>query len=170
MQESTRYCNYSKDRFNNELTYIIPQWIYDLQAEIASYRDPLTGDSRDWLMDIKGNNLIDHLICMDRTASIWWDTLIKAEDTYNFLVNTDESYKLKPQEARGILPLDLKSDLVVTGFVSDWIHFFKLRSYIAATGKPHPDLQVLADGLLSDFIDNKYITYEEMDIKNKVEA
>ena len=26
-QESTRYCNYSKDKFNNELTFIIPCWI-----------------------------------------------------------------------------------------------------------------------------------------------
>ena len=25
-QESTRYCNYSKDKFNNELTFIIPNW------------------------------------------------------------------------------------------------------------------------------------------------
>ncbi|MFT3753700.1 MAG: FAD-dependent thymidylate synthase [Paludibacter sp.] len=26
-QESTRYCNYSKDKFNNELTFISPCWI-----------------------------------------------------------------------------------------------------------------------------------------------
>ena len=26
-QESTRYCNYSKDKFNNELTFILPNWV-----------------------------------------------------------------------------------------------------------------------------------------------
>ncbi|MFQ9446420.1 MAG: FAD-dependent thymidylate synthase [Christensenellales bacterium] len=25
-QESTRYCNYSKDKFNNELTFVQPEW------------------------------------------------------------------------------------------------------------------------------------------------
>ena len=26
-QQSTRYCNYSKDKFGNELTFIIPEWV-----------------------------------------------------------------------------------------------------------------------------------------------
>ena len=26
-QESTRYCNYSKDKFDNELTFIVPSWV-----------------------------------------------------------------------------------------------------------------------------------------------
>ena len=47
MQESSRFCNYSKGKFNNELTYIIPRWIYDIQAEKASYRDYATGESKD---------------------------------------------------------------------------------------------------------------------------
>ena len=162
MQESTRYCNYSKDKFGNELTFIIPQWIYDLQAEIASYNDSLTGLSRRWLIDKKGSDLIDHLICLDRSASTWWDVLMQIEDDYNYLVTTDEGYKLKSQEARGILPLDLKSELVMTGFVSDWKHFFALRSHIAATGKPHPDIQILADKLLNEFIERNYIAEDEI--------
>lgn len=39
MQESTRFCNYSKGKFNSELTFIIPEWIYDCQAKRASYID-----------------------------------------------------------------------------------------------------------------------------------
>lgn len=27
-QESTRYCNYSKDKFGNELTFVRPPWVY----------------------------------------------------------------------------------------------------------------------------------------------
>ena len=162
LNESTRYCNYGKEKFGSELTFIIPQWIYDLQAEQASYNDPLTGLSRTWLMDKKGNDLIDHLVCLDRSASAWWNLMIKAQDAYIYLTTTDEGYKLKPEEARGVLPLDLKSELIVTGFVSDWIHFFRLRSYIAATGKPHPDIQKLADPLMQEFIDRGYCTYEEI--------
>lgn len=41
MNESTRYCNYTKGKFGSELTFIIPEWIYDVQAETASYKDHL---------------------------------------------------------------------------------------------------------------------------------
>ena len=162
LNESTRYCNYGKDKFGSELTFIIPQWIYDLQAEEASYPNPCDHSSQAWLMDEHGEDLIKDLICMDRTASSWWDAMTKAEEDYMYFITTDEGYKLKPEEARGILPLDLKSELIVTGFVSDWIHFFRLRSHIAATGKPHPDIQKLADPLMQEFIDRGYCTYEQI--------
>ena len=35
-QESTRYCNYSKDKFGNELTFVKPEWILDLFTYEAS--------------------------------------------------------------------------------------------------------------------------------------
>ena len=40
----------------------------------------------------------------------------------------------------------------MTGFVSDWKHFFRIRSRIAETGKPHPQAQELADPLMNEFI------------------
>ena len=64
----------------------------------------------------------------------------------------------KPQEAREVLPLAIKCDMIMTGFVSDWQHFFDLRtSIIAKTGKPHPDASALADPLYKEFIARKYI-------------
>ena len=162
LNESTRYCNYSKAKFGSELTFIIPEWIYNLRNEKTQYVDSQTGEPRSWLLDKHGEDLIEHLVCIDRSASTWWHNLIRAQDDYNYLITTDEGYKLKPEEARGILPLDLKSELIVTGFVEDWIHFFRLRSYIAATGKPHPDIQILADPLMQEFIDRGYCTYEEI--------
>jgi len=89
--------------------------------------------------------------------------LTQVEDDYLYLTTVDEHYVLKAEEARGILPLDLKSELIVTGFISDWIHFFRLRSHIAATGKPHPDIQKLADPLMQEFIDKGYCTYEQIE-------
>lgn len=165
LNESTRYCNYFKDKFGSELTFIIPQWIYDARNEIASYVDSLTGESRDWLAQETGEKLVDSLSCIDRTVSSWEDHLLLCEKDYNYFVSTEEGYKLKAEEARGILPLDLKSELIVTGFVSDWIHFFRLRSFIAATGKPHPDIQKLADKLLSDFEDREYVDFDQ--VKNE---
>ena len=58
--------------------------------------------------------------------------------TYFDLIN---KYQWKPEEARGILPLDLKTDLIVTGTKSQWDDFFELRCAKSA----HPDIQVIAN-------------------------
>ena len=65
---------------------------------------------------------------------------------------------MKPQMARDILPLALKTELVMTGFVSDWKYLFRLRtSILAETGKPHPDMAALCDPLYKEFINIGYI-------------
>ena len=162
LNESTSYCNYSKDKFGSELTFIIPQWIYKMQEEESSSVDYLTGEVKDWIMNLSGEILVS---CEDRHVAAWMDCLERCEEDYIYLTKDEEGYQLKAEEARGILPLDLKSELIVTGFISDWIHFFRLRSYIAATGKPHPDIQKLADGLLYEFTKEGYCTLDE--VKNE---
>jgi thymidylate synthase (FAD) len=54
---------------------------------------------------------------------------------------------LKPQEAREILPLCTATEVVYTGFVSDWKHFFELRTAPNA----HPDIRKLALDLQEQF-------------------
>lgn len=83
----------------------------------------------------------------------WEIALMNAEASYNNLIKAG----LKPQVARGVLPLDTKTELYMTGFISDWKHFFRLRSRIAETGKPHPQAQELADLLMDEFIKREYI-------------
>lgn len=158
MNESTRWCNYSKGKFGSELTFIIPQWIYDCRNENASYIDYATGKPKNWLASLTGENLINQLSCEDRAVAAYIDNLEKCEEDYIYLTNCDEGYKLKPEEARGILPMDTKSELIMTGFADDWIGFFLQRSYLSETGRPHPDVRILADGLMLDFIDKGFIT------------
>lgn len=132
-QESTRYCNYSKDKFNNELTFIQPCWLNDEKLKLyGSY----------------------HTVIRDKSPeSIFIANLNNAEKDYLDLIKLG----WKPQEARAVLPNSLKTELIVTGFVSDWKKFFRLRSRIAETGKPHPQAQELADPLMEEFIARKYI-------------
>ena len=59
----------------------------------------------------------------------------------------------KAQEARAILPNALKTELVMTGFVSDWKHFFELRD----AGSAHPQARELAQPLHEEFIKRNYI-------------
>lgn len=132
-QESTRYCNYSKDKFGNEITFIKPCFLDD--SKLALY-GPY------------------HTVIRDKSPeSIFIASLNNAEKDYIDLIDLG----WKPQEARAVLPNALKTELVMTGFVSDWNHFFRLRSRIAETGKPHPQAQELADPLMDEFIARKYI-------------
>ena len=137
--ESTRYCNYSKDKFNNELTFIIPSWSKILECSVKV----------DSLMSI------DNLKRVSKEAETnWIQSLMSAEVNYLHMIEVG----YKPQEAREVLPLATKCDMVMTGFVSDWEHFFRLRtSIIAETGNPHPDASALANPLYKEFINRNYL-------------
>lgn len=118
-QESTRYCNYSKEKFG-EITFILPIWCYNGKENTFE--------------------------------QMFKNTCTKAEQDYLKLIELG----YKPQEARAILPTALKTELIMTGFTSDWKHFFDLRA-LGTTGSPHPQAKELAEQLIKKFMDNKYI-------------
>lgn len=128
-QESQRYCNYSKDKFNNELTFIRPTWL-NIPTGDYTYWDG------DWC-DI--DNMKIQLPSDNGVADNFLWCLNNAGMQYRLLINKG----LKPQEARGVLPNATKTELVMTGFESDWEGFFKLR----CSGAAHPDAKKLADEL-----------------------
>ena len=118
-QESTRYCNYSKDKFGQELTFIEPTWEFPSSSNIVNTRER-------------------------------FETMLgEAEANYMELITLG----FKPQEARAVLPNALKTEIVVTGFIDDWKHFFELRCASAA----HPDIRKLALDLQKQFIDREFI-------------
>lgn len=130
-QESQRYCNYNKDKFNNELTFIKPTWL-DIPTGDYTYWDG------DWC-DI--DNMKIQLPSDNGVADNFLWCLNNAGMQYRLLINKG----LKPQEARGVLPNATKTELVMTGFESDWEGFFRLR----CSGAAHPDAKKLADELKS---------------------
>lgn len=130
-QESQRYCNYNKDKFNNELTFIKPTWL-DIPTGDYTYWDG------DWC-DI--DNMKIQLPSDNGVADNFLWCLNNAGMQYRLLINKG----LKPQEARGVLPNATKTELVMTGFESDWEHFFELR----CSGAAHPDAKKLANELKS---------------------
>lgn len=137
------YCNYSKDKFGNELTFIKPCWL-DIPTGHYAYWDG------DWCDINKMKIQLPEGEHKDIDAFLW--TLNNTETHYTLLINSG----WKPQEARAVLPNSLKTELVVTGFVSDWKHFFGLRA-IGTTGAPHPQAKELAEPLMKEFIARKYI-------------
>lgn len=144
-QESTRYCNYSKDKFGHEITFIEPTWFDKESCDINYIKYPaiLTDgffpeyDYSDW----NGSTRKE----ITKEAMFIW-SLLTAERAYFEAIRLGA----KPQEARQILPNALKTELVMTGFVSDWQHFFDLRAR-GTTGAPHPDAKALAEPLMHEF-------------------
>lgn len=142
-QESTRYCNYSKDKFGSELTFIIPCWM-DMHDT-----DEGREVTRNWNFDIlDGCSIIAEEGEFDDARDAFLTSLNVAEHCYLELLQKGWT----TQQARAVLPNSLKTELVVTGFIKDWKHFFSLRSGIAKTGKPHPQAQELAEPLMDEFV------------------
>lgn len=119
-EESTRYCNYSKDKFNNELTFIKHCWLNDEKLK-------LYGDY--------------HTVIRDKSPeSIFIANLNNVEKDYLDLIKLGWT----PQQARQILPLSTKVQTIHTAFESDWAEFISLRAD-ACSGSVHPNMKVIAD-------------------------
>lgn len=141
-QESTRYCNYSKDKFGNQLTYIIPQ---NLELNEGEYKRELT----DTGFEITGDGFFFESKDGFDDESLFIYHLLTCEHRYFAFLDMG----WKPQQARAILPNALKTEVVMTGFLSDWEHFFELR----CASNAHPDMQFLANKLKELFISKSYI-------------
>lgn len=108
-EQSTRYCDLTKNKFGGELTFIKPAWRQkDKNGFILSFDD--------------------------------YDA---------FLANCEQTYKQlrqqgwRPEQARQVLPLGLKTQAVYTAFSDNWEHFLKLRAD-NVSGKAHPNMQLIA--------------------------
>lgn len=117
-RESTRYCNYTKDKFNKEITYIDP---------FFSKKDKAAHE-------------------------LLTSALHYTEIYYKYLIQAG----WKPEQARVVLPCAIKSPLLMTGFVSDWQHFFDLRA-LDKTGPAHPQAKELALPLYNEFKEKEWI-------------
>ena len=133
-QESTRYCNYSKDKFGNELTFILPPWVDERQL----------GEQNSQELLIQMGSLSNPTYTQEDLNELYFlFSLASSEVQYFNLINNG----WKPQQARAVLPNSLKTELVVTGFASDWEHFFELRD----AGSAHPQARELAHPLHEEF-------------------
>lgn len=103
LMESTRYCNYHDDKFDNEITVVKPvNW------------DEIGDNTKTFVASWKFSEL-----------------------GYNELTKNG----IKPEDARDVLPLQLKTELIMTGTESQWEQFFKLR----ISDHAHPDAKYIAE-------------------------
>ncbi len=143
-QESTRYCNYSKEKFGG-VTFIIPNWL-DLEPgeyNLAADSRTITNGVHNWDMNAFEG------------ADIWLSAMIHAENDYRSALELGWS----PQQARSVLPNSLKTEIVVTANLREWRTILKQRTSPAAHPQMReimcPLLEVLKEELLAVFDDIK---------------
>lgn len=134
-QESTRYCNYSKDKFNSEITFILPPWIDERQLGEQ--------DCKELLVQMSNLNSPQYTQ-KDLEELYFLFGLASSEAQYFALI--DKGWK--PQQARSVLPNSLKTELIMTGTIEQWKGFFKLRD----ANDAHPQARELAQPLHQEFI------------------
>lgn len=127
-QESTRYCNYSQDRFGRELTFVWPCFFGEM---------PETEEDWDRILYTEKGPVAD-----------WYRAISHAESHYFSLLD----WGCTPQEARSVLPNSIKTEVVMTANYREWRHFFSLRA-ARATGPAHPQMEELAIPLLMEVSD-----------------
>ena len=116
--ESTRFCNYIKQKFGSSISFATPIWLKD-------------EEQKEFKEDLK------------TIESIYFKWINKG---------------WQPQQAAYFLIQGTKAEVIMTGFVSDYKHFFDLRSEISKTGQPHPTVLELVEPLRQEFIKRGYIT------------
>jgi len=124
-QESTRYCNYAKEKFGNELTFIQPFWLSDEQLDLVKI--------------LNEHNYMK----IDRVTKLWYHSMSNSEQVYLDLLK--EGWVA--QEARSVLPNALKTEIVITANLREWRTIFKQRAQKVA----HPQMRELMCPLLRQF-------------------
>ena len=144
LAESTRYCNYSKDKFGNELTFIKPCWLNVLEGKY-NHCIMVSKNSPNTRIECVGSDEIGKYYNIEEEEGLFLNGLVQSELTYLNLINNK---KWTPQQARSVLPLDIKSELISCGFEDSWKNFFKRRDASDA----HPMAQEIAKPMHEEFL------------------
>lgn len=151
MERSSRYCNFSNDKFGNEIGIVKPDWVIDdvPDLDFMGYIESLHNyGNSEW-------SKFDYWVFANLTCEWSYMNLIKLG--------------AKPEEARDILPMDLQTELYHTAFISDWIHFFKLRAWVSKGNKPHPEAMKLARQVFDKFVELGLVS-EQLRLDNDINA
>lgn len=133
LAESTRYVNYSKEKFGSEVTFIKPCWLDDEKLNLYG---PY------------------HTVIRDKSPeSIFIANLNNVERDYLDLIKLGWT----PQQARSVLPLSIKSELISCGFKDAWENFMRRRSPKYGDPGAHPMAAEIADKLCEEFLKKGFI-------------
>lgn len=122
--ESTRYCNYGKDKFDNELKFIEPVFYTDT-----------------W----KDRNYEGSAMSKEELKSFFWYKIMS--DIESAYMNMNNLCECTPDEMRMILPHSTAAEVTMTANIREWKHILELRCSKGA----HPAVQQVMIPLLLYF-------------------
>ena len=131
-QESTRYVNYSLDKFGNEINVI--------------------NISNGIRLDGKMKNIDAKTI--DVIINEWLLAMSDAEKHYMKMIDLGAT----PQIARSVLPNSTKTEITVTANYREWRNFFKLR----VPGTAHPQMREVTIPLLKELKNRLPIIFDDI--------
>lgn len=137
-QESTRYVNYSKDKFGRNITIVEP-YFFDSTEEPQEmllpsfYKDSAGVWANDGSEKFLGNSF-----------DVWMISCLWAEWAYMTLIGV---FKRTPQEARSVLPNSTKTEIAISANATSWKHVFALRTHRDA----HPQMRQIMVPLAKEF-------------------
>lgn len=130
-QESTRYCNYSKDKFDGEVTYIDIERGMELDATVSK-------------LPLEVKLAIIHE---------WMVACLDAERHYLRMLELGAT----PQIARSVLNNSTKTEICITMNFREWRHFIRLRNDPAA----HPQMREVVQQALDMLYEKYPVFFEE---------
>lgn len=141
VEESTRYCAYDKGKFGNGITVAKLPWIPDVDSTDGGH-DYTEGFFND-------DEIYNNGIIQDQYAETWTavDWFLYGLQVCDLVYRKTRELGWTAQQAREILPLNTKTQVVHTAFVDDWEHWIALRSS-EISGKVHPMMSELAKQLV----------------------
>lgn len=150
-EQSTRYCNFTQEKFNGEVKLCQPHWLNLLGDGVnrcfINYDDDnnllVYDENKKPYIVIRNTNNNTLIVYDDKYSSNVFDYLdasIYGANKYEILINNN----MAPQDARGVLPLDTNTRVTYTYRIEEWAHILDLR-YYGKTGKPHPNAKISAN-------------------------
>lgn len=141
VEESTRYCAYDKGKFGKGITVAKLPWIPDVDPE---------DEGHDYTEGFFNDNEIFNDECIEEQYTDNWnaiDWFFYGLQICDLVYRKTRELGWTAQQAREILPLNTKTQVVHTAFVDDWEHWIALRSS-QVSGKVHPMMSELAKQLV----------------------
>ena len=134
-QESTRFCNYTADKFGNEVAMIVPCfWIADQE------------DSKEVAKQKADSMLV-------------WERAMQAAEIFYFQL---KALGNTPEKCRTVLPTSTKSAIRITANIREWRHILNLRA-LGTTGKPHPQFVEVTQPLLEEFCSRFPVFFQDLE-------
>lgn len=151
-EQSTRYCNYSKDKFGGDLKLCIPHWI-KIKEEFINKRLYLDEylDRLYISCDNESIKLIDVIDGCNNNIFIYLNSFYSSNKSYKQLINSG----VLPQDARGIIPLDTATEVVYTYSIKEWKKIIENR-YLGKRGTPHPNAKIVIGEVYKQLISNHH--------------